>query len=79
MHIFPLLLGMIWFFLIFKILETLLPDKKQALIGGAILVLSNYFIAWADNLHKHTLEELLKWLYVYCIYRYYNDAESNKK
>lgn len=78
LRIIPMLWAALWFFLIFKILEMLLKDKRQAFIGGAILVLSNYFIAWADNLHKHTLEELLKWLYVYCIYRYYNKEPQRK-
>ncbi|HYG16258.1 MAG TPA: glycosyltransferase family 39 protein, partial [Bacteroidia bacterium] len=78
LRIFPILLSMLWFLLIYKVLETLLGDKKQAFIGGTVIVLSNYFIAWADNLHKHALEEILKWLYVYCIYRYFNSERQFK-
>jgi hypothetical protein len=78
LRIFALLWAICLFFLIYKVLETLLKDKKQAFIGGSILVLSNYFLAWGDNLHKHTLEELAKWLYIYCIYRYFNDEEPKK-
>lgn len=79
LRVFPMLLSMLWFFLIYKVLETLLKNKTQAFIGGSILVLSNYFIGWADNLHKHALEEMLKWLYVYCIYRYYNNETRHPK
>ena len=75
LRIFPILLSMLWFFLIYRVLDTLLKDKTQAFIGGSILVLSNYFIAWGDNLHKHALEEFFKWLYVYCIYRYFTVEE----
>ena len=77
LRIFPILLSMLWFFVIYRVLETLLKDKQQAFIGGSIIVLSNYFIAWGDNLHKHALEEFFKWLYLYCIYKYF--TVSNKK
>ncbi len=78
LRVFPILLSMLWFFLIYRVLETLLKDKQQAFIGGSIIVLSNYFIAWGDNLHKHALEEFFKWLYVYCIYKYFTVDEKRK-
>jgi len=79
LRIFPILLSMVWFFLIFRVLEIILKDKKKAFIGGSVIVLSNYFIAWGDNLHKHALEEFFKWLYVYCIYRYFTVAENKNR
>lgn len=71
--------GILLFFIIYNVLDFLLKDKTQAFIGGTLLVLSNYYLAWADNLHKHTLEELAKWVYLYCIYRYYNEEENKNK
>jgi hypothetical protein len=56
----------------------MLPDKKAAALGATILVLSNYFIFWADNLHKHLYEELFKWIYVFLIWLYHSQ-ESKKK
>lgn len=56
----------------------MLPDKKWALIAGSIIVLSNYFIAWADNLHKHLYEEFYKWLYVFLLYLYYEAKAPGK-
>ncbi|MGV3598567.1 MAG: hypothetical protein ACO1PI_11930 [Bacteroidota bacterium] len=79
LRLFPILWAMVFFFVIYQVLEAIIKDKTQAFIGGSILVLSNYFITWADNLHKHTLEELLKWLYVYCIYKYFNKNERENK
>lgn len=76
LRIFPMLLSMLWFFLIYRVLDTLLKDKQKAFVGGSIIVLSNYFIAWGDNLHKHALEEFFKWIYVYCIYRYFTVEEK---
>ncbi|MBK0402907.1 hypothetical protein I5M27_07905 [Adhaeribacter sp. BT258] len=71
LRIFPMLISVGWFFLIFHMLSRMLPDKKAAFLSAAIIVLSNYFLAWADNLHKHMYEEVLKWLFVYGLYLYY--------
>lgn len=79
LRIFPMLLSMLWFFVIYRVLETVLKDKTQAFIGGSIIVLSNYFIAWGDNLHKHALEEFFKWLYLYSIYKYFNTTQQRNK
>lgn len=79
LRIFPILLSMLWFFLIYRVLKQYLKDDLQAFVGGSLLVLSNYFIAWADNLHKHALEEFLKWLYMYCIYQYFTVGQNKNK
>jgi hypothetical protein len=77
-RLFPLLISVGWFFLIFQMLKSMLPDKKAAFLSACILVLSNYFLAWADNLHKHMYEELLKWLFVYGLFLYYENGRKNK-
>jgi hypothetical protein len=78
-RIFPVLISMAFFFFIFHFFKTLLPDAKAAFIGALMVVLSNYFIFWADNLHKHLYEEIFKWLYVYVLFIYYRDQQKNKK
>ena len=77
-RIFPVMLSIAFFFFIFHFFKTILPDKKAAFIGALMVVLSNYFIFWADNLHKHLYEEFLKWLYVYFLFLYYKDEQKNK-
>ncbi len=77
-RIFPVLISVLFFFFIFHFLQTLLPNKEAAFIGALMLVLSNYFIFWADNLHKHLYEEFLKWLYVYVLFLYYRTPKGNK-
>ncbi len=77
-RVFPVLLSVVFFFLIFNVLGSVLPDKNAAFVSAAILVASNYFIFWADNLHKHLYEELLKWAYFFALYSYYKN-ESGKK
>ncbi|HSZ24529.1 MAG TPA: hypothetical protein VK766_02365 [Cytophagaceae bacterium] len=77
-RIFPLLISIGFFFFIVHFFQTLLPDKNAAFIGALVLVLSNYFIFWADNLHKHLYEEILKWVYVYLLFLYYREDRKNK-
>lgn len=77
-RIFPIILSIVFFFFIFYFLKNILPDKNAAFIGSMILVLSNYFIFWADNLHKHLYEEFIKWIYVYVLFIYYKGGQNNK-
>ncbi len=77
-RIFPVMISMVFFFFIFHFFQTILPDKSAAFIGALVVVLSNYFIFWADNLHKHLYEEFLKWLYVFVLYSYYHNQKNNK-
>ncbi|MGZ5303035.1 MAG: hypothetical protein ACXWDO_02885 [Bacteroidia bacterium] len=76
-RIFPLLLSVGWFFFIFYMLGKMLPDKRAAFLSACIIVLSNYFIAWADNLHKHMYEEALKWIFVFGLFRYFESGRKN--
>jgi len=75
-RIIPVILSCLFAFLIFYVLRTFYQDKKLASIIGCIMLLSNYFIFWADNLHKHQYEELLKWLFVLFAYLYYEQNRN---
>lgn len=66
LRIIPILLSLVWLSLIFLTLRKLIPDNRY-LVGVVALVLSNYFIAWADNLHKHLYESLIEWSFFYLL------------
>jgi len=75
--LFPLLLSVLLFFLIYKILGEFLQEPRAAFIGASLLVLSNYFICWADDIHQHLYIELLKWLFVYGWWMYLKTEKKN--
>ncbi|GAB1448463.1 hypothetical protein MASR2M44_14750 [Bacteroidota bacterium] len=76
LRLIPVLLSMVFFGLIFRFLKKLTGDSTKALIGSAGLWLGSYFINWADNLHQHLYGELLKWLYVYVMYLYFQGGRK---
>jgi hypothetical protein len=51
-------------------LSALIPDGGSAFVSWLLLVMSCYFICWADDLHQHLYTELLKWLYIFILFRY---------
>lgn len=77
-RIFPFLFAIIWFLLLYKVFARFLKDKNKAFLSATILVLSNYYLAWADNLHKHLYEELLKLIFVYGLFNYFEEKRKNK-
>jgi hypothetical protein len=78
LRIFPVVLAALFFFFIYHVLLKVTGNANQAFIGGSVIVLSNYFIAWADNLHQHLYGEFLKWIYFYLLYRYHETGAKNK-
>jgi hypothetical protein len=74
LRLFPIFLSIVWFFVMFSFLKRELGDQKAALLSLAVLVTSNYYLAWADNLHKHLYEELGKWSYVMMLLSYHRSA-----
>ncbi len=68
--LFPLVLSVFLFFMIFKILARWLNNDHAAFIGASILVLSNYFISWADDIHQHLYIEFFRWSFVYLWWLY---------
>lgn len=77
LRIIPALLSIFLFFFIYHVMWHVLQDEQKAFIGASVILLSNYFIAWADNLHQHLYGELLKWVYFYVLYRYYEGGRKN--
>ncbi len=77
-RVFPILLSIGFFFLIIKFCKRFIEDNKAAFYSALIILLSNYFIAWADNLHKHLYEEMIKWAFVYLLYNYYKEGKPKK-
>jgi hypothetical protein len=68
----PLLLSILFFFFLRQAVFVLLPDRRSAMASWLLLVMSCYFICWADDLHQHLYTELLKWLYIFILFRYFN-------
>jgi len=63
---FPVLfISLALFFLIYYILSVWLKNDIGAFIGASLLVLSNYFIPWADDIHQHIYVEFFRWIFVY--------------
>ncbi|MBL7739880.1 MAG: hypothetical protein JNK14_11705 [Chitinophagaceae bacterium] len=74
--VFPILLSIIFFFILQLVLKKILPDSKSAFISWVLLVISCYFICWADDLHQHLYTELLKWVYIYILYLYFTEQRK---
>lgn len=77
LRIVPILLSVCLFMLIYAVLSLLITNASIAITGSCILVLSNYFIAWADNLHQHLYGELLKWLFIYLLFKYHESGRQS--
>src|SRR5260221_3345993 len=74
--IFPVILSILFFFFLQPALKKIIPDPKAAFISWLMLVTSCYFICWADDLHQHLYTELLKWVYIYILYRYFTETKK---
>lgn len=72
----PILLSIFFFFFLKIVLKKIIPDPKAAFIAWLVMVISCYFICWADDLHQHLYTELLKWAYVYILYRYFTETKK---
>jgi hypothetical protein len=73
--IFPIIFSVIFFFFLQKALNKIIPDSRIAFISWAMMVISCYFICWADDLHQHLYTEWLKWIYIYLLYRYFTESK----
>jgi hypothetical protein len=76
LRIIPVFVSMFFALAMYWILFFMIKNKQQAIIALIVMLLSNYFIFWADNLHKHQYEELFKWLFVGLLYWYYEQVEK---
>lgn len=71
----PLLLSVLLFFMIYFILARWLNNDLAAFIGASVLVLSNYFISWADDAHQHLYIEFFRWSFVYLWWLYLTEKQ----
>ena len=78
-RILPILLSVFLFFFIYWSLEKYLKNKQSAFLSASLIVLSNYFLAWADNIHKFLYEEVFKWVGVYLIFLYFDKTRIKTK
>ena len=72
----PIILSVFFFFILQIVLRKIIPDPKAAFLSWIMLVISCYFICWADDLHQHLYTELLKWFYIYILYRYFTEDKK---
>jgi hypothetical protein len=79
MRIFPLLLSSLLLVMMYKVLHRIFANNLLANGAFLLLVLSNYFIAWADNLHQHLYGELLKWVSIWLLLDYFTQPEKRIK
>lgn len=68
LRILPIFCSFLLLWLMWRTVSLLLRDK-EAYVSFAVLLLSNYFVAWADSLHKFLYEEILKWAILYIFVR----------
>ena len=76
LRILPVLLSPLLILLIWKCLNLLL-DRREAIISTIALVTANYFVAWADNIHKFQYEELVKWAILFIFLRRFRQQPTN--
>lgn len=79
MRIFPLLISVLMLVMMYKVLHRIFSNALLANGAFVLLVLSNYFIAWADNLHQHLYGELLKWVSVWLLLDYFSQPTKRIK
>jgi hypothetical protein len=72
----PLLLSILLFFLIYHVLAKWLKNDNAAFLGATLLVLSNYFIPWADDAHQHLYVELCRWGFVFLWWKYLTEEKK---
>lgn len=84
----PTILSLIMLIFVWLVLQSMIFDQKLRVISFCGLLLSNYFISYADSLHKHIYEEFLKWSFLCLLIYYYKGhfklienqiVESDKK
>ncbi len=71
MRVLPFVLSLLTIFIWWTILQQLPLTRNQSLWSLSFIVLSNAFVFWADNLHKHLHEYATNALWVLLIYMYY--------
>lgn len=77
LRIVPIVFSFLLLYFILKTLRLLHKEEKEVWISFAVLLLSNYFIAWADNTSKFLYEEIFKWAILYILLRRFSQTPRN--
>lgn len=72
----PTFLSLIQCLIMWLVLRSVLYDPAARVLSFTGIILSNYFISYADNLHKHIYEEFFKWLTFFLLLVYYRGVDS---
>lgn len=72
----PTMLSLFMLIFVWLALCSLIEDKSLRVLSLCSLLLSNYFISYADNLHKHIYEELFKWIFLVLLILYYKGSTT---
>ncbi len=75
LRLFMILLSLCFSFLLFVFFSKIFENKNTVIWACSILMFSNYYLGWADSLHKHIYEELFKLLFLIFFLKY----DENKK
>tara|TARA_Y100000768_G_C23991143_1_gene693292 strand:- start:10968 stop:12149 length:1182 start_codon:yes stop_codon:yes gene_type:complete len=78
-RIIPIFLSIFMLFVAWHTLKIYLRESKSLYLSFISLVLSNYYISFADNLHKHIYEEFFKWIIVWALIVFYKFPERYSK
>lgn len=70
------LLSLLFAGLLWLLARRVAPDPAWAAAILALWLASNYFIFWADSLHKHQYEEAAKAAFLLLAWRYYEGSRS---
>lgn len=76
LRLFSVLFSVLLFFIVYKTLKNITQDELYASVGTILLVLSNCYIAWGDNLHKHMWEQFFIWSFIYYAQMYYSSGRK---
>jgi len=67
---FVIVLSLVFVWFLFLVCQKIIPNYNMALLGWCLVILSNYFIGFADSLHKHLYEELFKVIFLFVLLKY---------
>lgn len=65
LRIIPIVFSVIWLLFMCKALRLIHTSPAEFVISFCAIILSNYFVAWADNMHKFMYEEIFKWAIIF--------------
>lgn len=70
LRIFMLIISLVFSFLFYHFFILLFNDEKIAITAWLMMMFSNFYLGWADSLHKHVYEEFFKITYLILLIKY---------